>query len=342
MSFLTLLKDKIPFFLYNLALFLIISSIIYLCPNKAIAMDSILYIGELQLFFMIIYLCTSIFRKKIFIHKLNESMNNLNFNEVNLFQKNNEEKYYYEIIKSYYKKLDNFMYEKEKEYNKNIDLITLWGHDVKTPISVINLLCENYETTKNPNLIYSIPKELLKIEDGVNKMLNLTKINNFEKDLFIEKIDLENMISAIIKKHSKYFISKKIKLEINIEKSTILSDIKWLSFILEQIINNSLKYTNNKGKISVEGIKKNSSYLLKIRDNGTEIKKEDLPRIFDKGFTGTNGRENLNSTGIGLYLSKEIIKKLGHNIYVQSKYKSYTETILKFNYDSILYNSIMD
>ncbi len=336
MNFLKLLRDQLPFFLYNLALFLFMASIIYLSPYKSIAIDSILYIGILQLFFMFIYISINIFHKKQFINKIDDGMSNLDFNEVSFFNKTNEEKYYYNIIKSYYEKLDNFMYKKEKEYIENLDLITLWGgHDIKTPISVINLLCENYETTENPELISSIPKELLKVEDGVNKLLNLTRINNFEKDFSIEKIDLESLTVSIIKKHSKYFISKKIKLDFNIEKINILSDIKWLSFIVEQIINNALKYTDNNGIISIIGFRNGSSYLLKIRDNGVGIKKEDLPRIFDKGFTGINGRENLNSTGIGLYLSKEIMKKLGHNIYVQSKYTNYTEMVLEFNVDTI-------
>ncbi|MEW9094708.1 MAG: ATP-binding protein [Clostridiaceae bacterium] len=335
MKFLDLLKDKIPFFIYNLALFLIIAIVIYLSPNKAIAVDVIGYIGIFQLFFMTIFICISIFHKKKFISNIEEGMSNSDFNEVNFFNKNNEEAYYYRIIKTYYEKLDDFMYEKEKEYNENLDLITVWGHDIKTPISVIKLLCENYEVNKNPELIDSMPRELFKIEDGVNKMLNLTRINNFEKDFFIEKIDLEDIVFNIVKKHTKYFISKKIKLEINIDKVSILSDVKWLSFIIEQIINNSLKYTDNNGNISIRGVKGDSCYLLKIRDDGVGIKTEDLPRVFQKGFTGTNGRENLNSTGIGLYLTEQVIKKIGHNIYIRSEYGTYTEVVLEFNNEEI-------
>ncbi len=336
MSFFNLLKDKVSFFIYNLVVFLFMSSVIYLSPYKAISLDCIIYIGIFQLISMCFYISISVLHKKNFIDKIENGISNLDFTEVTFFNKNKEQKYYYKIIKKYYEKLNKFMEEKEEEYTENIDLITIWGHDIKTPISVIKLLCENYESNQNPELIESIPKELLKIEDGVNKMLNLTRINNFEKDLFIEKIDVENIVFDIIKKHSKYFISKKIKLEVNIEKVNLLSDIKWLSFILEQIINNALKYTSNKGTISIKGFSESSYYVLKIKDNGTGIKPEDIPRVFDKGFTGTNGRENLNSTGIGLYLSNQVIKKLGHNIYINSEYGKYTELILKFNKEDLI------
>ena len=324
------LIDQKNFFIYNLFLFITYTLIIILSPLKVIAFNTIIYILLFQILFMICFLAAGYLHKKKYLRSLTDGLSDGSFKNIELFNKTNEELYYYNLLNDYYEKLEDFMYQKEKEYTSNIDLINIWGHDIKTPISAVKMLLANYEETGNSSLIDLLPTEILKIEDDVNKVIQLTRINNFEKDLFIENLNIKDIIFDSIKRNSKYFITKKISLLDNIEDSCILSDKKWLSFVLEQILTNSLKYTDTKGKIIIIGKIEGNYYHLSIKDNGIGIAPEDLPRIFDKGFTGSNGRNNLNSTGIGLYLAKEVCNKLKHQITASSVEGQYTEITIKF------------
>ena len=153
------------------------------------------------------------------------------------------------------------------------------------------------------------------------------------KDFLIQEVNIEKIIRNIIKKYSKYFISKKIILDLNNLNFKVLSDEKWLYFIFEQLLSNSLKYSSLGDNISIY-CKRTKNYLqLRVEDTGCGIKKEDLNRIFNKGFTGNNGRNNSKSTGLGLYLVKELCDKLGHKIDVDSEYNQYTKFTITFKCD---------
>ena len=137
--------------------------------------------------------------------------------------------------------------------------------------------------------------------------------NNVEKDYIIKKTDLKKVIDHVITKNKKDLINKKVKIDIKVQ-DYVYSDSKWLEFIINQIIINSIKYTKENPEIIIKQIKTKENVILSIKDNGIGIKKEEQNKVFNKGFTGTNGRKNNNSTGIGLYLAKKLTEKLGHNI----------------------------
>ena len=144
------------------------------------------------------------------------------------------------------------------------------------------------------------------------------------------RLYLDRLVKEAVKKQAKTFINKKINIEIDNIDLVVTTDKKWLSFILDQVLSNALKYTSPGGRIKIYGSIEDKAQKLIIEDNGIGVKSEDLRRVFDKGFTGYNGRENYKSTGIGLYLSKKLARKLGHDISIESKYGEYTKIIIIF------------
>jgi signal transduction histidine kinase len=219
------------------------------------------------------------------------------------------------------------LYDQKKDYE---EFITSWVHQIKTPISVCRLLIEHNLNTPNKETLYSLEEEIDKIENYIEQALYYSKIDDFSKDYFINEVILDRMVKEAVKKQAKTFINKKIGVEIENIELAVTTDKKWLSFILDQVLSNALKYTSPEGHIKIYGLIQDKVQKLIIEDNGIGIKPEDLERVFDKGFTGYNGRESYKSTGIGLYLSKQLARKLGHNIEIESKYGEYTKVTISF------------
>lgn len=219
---------------------------------------------------------------------------------------------YQKIIKeSYYNKIK--VVEKfDIRQTEMLDYYTLWAHQIKTPIAAMKLLLQTeYRDNKE------LSEQLFKIEQYVEMVLWYLKIEDITKDLVLEKCDLSEIIKQAVRKYANVFIRKHIILELKDIGCIVLTDEKWLLFVIEQILSNSLKYTN-KGKIIIS-MSKNKEKTLIIEDTGIGIAKEDLPRVCEKGFTGYNGRMDKKATGIGLYLCNKILSKLSHNINIESE-----------------------
>ncbi len=211
-----------------------------------------------------------------------------------------------------------FANEEYKEY------IELWIHEIKTPIAVSKMIVENNpsEITKNIN------EEIEKVEYFVEQALFYARSNNVEKDYIIKPMNLQKIINSVILKNKRSFISKKIKLNIHDVDKEVYSDSKWMAFILNQIIINSIKYSKkDKAEIEIFSEEYKDNTVLYIKDNGIGIESDNLPRVFEKGFTGENGRKMNKSTGIGLYLCKKLCDKLGQNIEINSVLNM--ETVVK-------------
>lgn len=192
-----------------------------------------------------------------------------------------------------------------------IDYYTLWVHQIKTPISAMRLLLQTEELTQNSEL----SSELFKIEQYVEMVLGYLRIENISSDLVLSKYDLSNVVKQAIRKYATIFIGQKITLDFKEMDCLVLTDEKWLVFVIEQILSNALKYTKS-GTISIY---MEAEKTLVIKDSGIGIASEDLPRVFEKGFTGFNGRMDKKSTGIGLYLCKKILNKLSHKMTITSQ-----------------------
>src|SRR5665648_170690 len=191
------------------------------------------------------------------------------------------------------------------------DYYTLWAHQIKTPISAMRLLLQTEASTQNSEL----STQLFKIEQYVEMVLGYLRIESIASDLVLSQYDLSKVVKQAIRKYAAIFIGQKITLDFKEMDCLVLTDEKWLVFVIEQIISNALKYTTS-GTITIY---LEAEKTLVIKDSGIGIDSEDLPRVFEKGFTGFNGRMDKKSTGIGLYLCKKILNKLSHKVTITSQ-----------------------
>lgn len=219
----------------------------------------------------------------------------------------------------------NRIQERQKEH---YDFIVSWFHEIKTPIAVLRLL---QQTDMDAD---SLREEIAKVENYVDQALYYAKLDSFNQDYDIRKCDIIKITKDIVKSHSKSFISKNIRLHIQADKLEVQSDPKWLHFIVNQLLTNSLKYTEPGGEITISVVETPQEKQLVIRDNGIGISRKDLPRVFNRGFTGETGRLHSKSTGMGLYLAQQLCNKLGHYISCTSKVNEYTQFIVHFPLDS--------
>lgn len=192
------------------------------------------------------------------------------------------------------------------------DYYTMWVHQIKTPIAAAGLLLQEEKPDSKV-----LQNELFKIEQYVDMVLGYLRTEDMAADMQLEKVDLDHLIREQIHKFARIFIGKKLALDYQGVTETVLTDEKWLGFVIGQLLSNALKYTK-KGKISIY-MRAEEPHTLVIQDTGIGIRPEDLPRVFEKGFTGYNGREEGHSSGIGLYLCGKIMKKLDHRIWIQSE-----------------------
>ena len=241
------------------------------------------------------------------------------------------EKQYQELIRILYKnKMDILIQAEEKEKDR-VDYITQWTHQIKTPISAMRLLLQagNWEEKQD------LEMELVKIEKYVESVLQYVRIDHMSNDIVLQRHPLDEIIKKAIRKNAKIFIHQKIHLDFRETGITVLTDAKWLLFVIEQILSNALKYTKE-GTISIylEGAPEDKRFV--IRDTGIGISEEDLPRVFEKGFTGANGRLYSQSTGMGLYLAKQVMDKLSHRLSIQSKLGQGTKVIFDLKTEDIL------
>lgn len=220
--------------------------------------------------------------------------------------------------------LRNDFLAKEKELQ---EYFLIWIHQIKTPITAGKLICDSDIENEN---VKNIKKELIYIEDYTNMALSYLKMANHNTDMDISLVNLDDIIRPLIKKYAILFISNNIKLEYKKLNVKVITDSKWCMVVIEQLLSNAIKYTKN-GIVSITFNEKEN--YLEIKDNGIGIKDSDLPKIFDNGYSGFNGRQNQKSTGIGLFLVKQILDKLGQKVKLESKLGEGTSVKVYFNID---------
>lgn len=198
-----------------------------------------------------------------------------------------------------------------KERSDSIDYFTTWVHQIKTPISVMQMILQSEDTEE----YRALSAELFRIEQYVEMALCWFRLDSRSNDFVISQIPLDEVIRTAIRKYASQLIRKRIRIVYEGTDETVLSDEKWLLFIIEQILSNAVKYTES-GSVTISV---GENKVLQINDTGIGIAAEDLPRIFEKGYTGYNGRADKKSTGLGLYLCKKAADKLSHGISAWSK-----------------------
>lgn len=219
--------------------------------------------------------------------------------------------------------------QEQKEYREYIES---WVHEIKAPITAIALNCENHRDERGRYLLV----ENRKVEDYVDMALYYARSDAVYKDYMIAETNLQETAEKVMMQNKYYLIQRRIQAEVDCP-DTVFTDGKWIGFILNQLVQNSAKYGRKEGaQIWIATETQKSGVLLKVKDNGAGIPAEELPRIFEKGFTGTNGRETERSTGMGLYLCHKLCRKLGIGIRAVSEEGAGTEMILEFPVSSYL------
>ena len=234
------------------------------------------------------------------------------------------------------------LYEINKSMKENVnkaraksqdfqEYIEMWVHEVKAPLATLELINRrntNEDSTK-------IQLELMRLENELERILYYTRSENAENDYLITKVKLAEVVKNVGIKNMTALLENKINFEVQDFDLMVMSDAKWLEFILAQVINNSIKYRRKirNSYIRISAKQKNNLIELEILDNGIGIAPADLKQVFKKSFTGQNGRKIAHSTGMGLYIAKNMCEKLGHQIKIESKENQYTKVTISFSKD---------
>lgn len=227
------------------------------------------------------------------------------------------------------------------------DYYSMWVHQIKTPISAMKLLlevereelglliCDEEQQASLKELsdnVASFEDELFRIEEYVSMALQYQRVSSTENDFVLEKVSVDGVIRDTIKKYAKIMIRRHIGINYSGTGQEVYTDGKWLTFMLEQILSNAIKYTPQ-GGVTIETAEEKDRFFITIKDTGIGIKAEDLPRVFEKGYTGYNGHADKKATGIGLYLCRQMADKLGHTIRMESEIGKGTKVWIGFDLD---------
>ena len=217
---------------------------------------------------------------------------------------------YREVIRLLCEEHNQYKSETNYKYTDMIDYYTVWAHQIKTPIAAMRLTLQNEDTP----LTRKLTNDLYRIEQYVEMVLTFLRLNSDSTDYVFKEYDLDNIVKSAVKKFSSEFIGRKLRLIYDPLNTSVITDEKWLSFVIEQVLSNALKYTPS-GSITISLV---GEKTLRIEDTGIGIAPSDLPRIFENGYTGFNGRTDKKASGIGLYLCRRVCNNLGHTITANS------------------------
>ena len=329
MRFKEFMKDKM---LLIISVILALISIEILLMAYKIGILVRLYVPVIILFVVILAISIEYNRKKDYYNELIKNMEDLRekylISEIIKTPNFIEGKILKEVLQDTGKSmLENVNYYKhiQEEYKEYIEL---WIHEVKIPIAASKMIIENHKN----DITKSIDEELDKVENYTEQALYYARSNAVEKDYIITKTNLKEIVNSAILKNKSTLLNERVSLELENLKQEVYTDSKWATFIINQIIQNAIKYAReNEKKIEIYSKEKNDKVILYIKDNGIGIKKGEITRVFERGFTGENGRIiGQKSTGIGLYLCKKLCDKLGLGIELNSEKGEGTEVRIIF------------
>ena len=322
------IKERIVFIIINSLILLFTALLLMVLKVDSFAILFIIIINGVGI---LTYHIFDYLRKKQYYDEIKENMESLDkkylISEVIEEGTFTESKLIYDVICKGNKAMNDEIGEFKRGINDYREYIELWVHEIKTPIATCKLLIENNESP----LTESIGEEVCKLENYIDQALFYTRSNTLEKDYIIKEMSLSSCVNKVLNNNADSLIKKKVKISLGDLEKGVYSDSKWIEFILGQIISNSIKYMNKEHKELKIYCNENSKYvILNIEDNGAGISEKDLSRVFDKGFTGENGRKFGKSTGIGLYLCKKLCKKLGLDITLISEEGKFTRVSIIF------------
>lgn len=343
------LKDRIGYavvFFVNTLLVILIMYLAIIIKYKIVPRENILYAFLVSAVLFIFYLLYDYIRLKPFynyLNKIDESSNKLNSIANMTEGKTVEQKIYNNILQNTYKSYSNKLSKYEDNHKQYMYFVNRWVHQMKTPVSVINLLIQDGNKENYREILDSISEENEKIAHGLEMMLFNARLSQFNLDFKVEKVDILGVVRKVINDNKKSLIRYSIYPKIKGEKSIIVeTDYKWISFVINQILVNAIKYSKDISKkekyITFEIKDEVDNIVLSIEDQGIGIPKEDRKRVFNAFFTGKNGRKTSESTGMGMYLSKKICDELGHGLTLKSEEGEGTKFYITFYRGKNIFN----
>ncbi|WP_303866532.1 HAMP domain-containing sensor histidine kinase [Acetobacterium wieringae] len=328
------LWDKKYLILINIITTLFIGTIIYIGETVSLSRSNGLYVVAVALFIFAVYLVVDFISKNKYYKQLKKTADLEGLDWVNSLPLpvTSEQRMFNELLLKQYQAINRKLSEYQSKSIENREFITMWVHEIKTPIAASKLIIENSLDHPSEEVLYSIEDEIEKIEDFVQMTLFYSRTDDFATDYIINRINLKKVVNECIKRAFSSITNKNLNLQLKSLDLHIDTDEKWLGFIIKQILDNAIKYSKKNGEISIYGESFEEEVTLTIEDQGAGIKEEDILRVFDKNFTGSNGRKYVTSTGIGLYLSQKIARKLGHCITISSNSGKGTKVVIHFPY----------
>lgn len=323
------------YLIYRRALILLYLAVMILFPGVQVicrvTLSPVLSVMQIITFFMVIFWIGDFLRFRGRHRQLEQIARQLSVQPHEFPQPRNLcEADDFMVIQGLYDKLRDSLQAVDEHHAEQEEVYTLWVHQIKTPIAALQLL-EQSDLPFDDKARGLLRQELFKIEQYVEMALQYIKMEDLSTDLVVREYSLQEIVRASVKKYAPLFIYKKLTIEIEDFDTVVLTDSKWLSFIIEQLLSNAIKYTYA-GGVSISCKKKMNGRPaeLHIRDTGIGIKREDLQRVFEKGYTGYNGRVDKKASGIGLYLARKVAREMAHEVYLDSIVSEGTLAVVRF------------
>lgn len=293
--------------------------ILWLSPDMAVNFSIIGYLVLLQGLFLLLFLTIDYSLKKRWWQSLDVSEHPPSLENYLSEATFAEEKIVQDYINGLVIEHQQVIQQAINNQQDQKDYIDSWVHEIKVPLAAVNLILQSIEDDIPEKKYYLVENELSKIDEYVEQVLYYARLDSFSRDYLIQEYSLKEIVQSVIRTQGNYFIQKNLHFSIEGNDQTVLTDAKWVAFIFKQLVSNAIKYTATGGEIEVTISRTKEGAWLMLKDSGIGIPKEDQRRIFDKGFTGENGRiSEQHSTGLGLYLAKSLADKLGHQLTVGS------------------------
>ena len=334
MSLKKLLYDFFRFKKREIIALLLNSFLVILFYNLFYENAEVIYPISLSLFVISIYLGIELIRFKVFLRKLDEAKKSEVYDSKDMDYLQEET---LSVISAIHKEYAGEVTRQKLEFKNRAILFSKWIHNIKTSLAVIDLACETYkDNEKHLNekamiCINDVIEENSCVKKNLEEALNVIRLDEFSNDYITGDINLKSLVTEVINSKKRDFIYSKVFPKVIIDDEIdIYTDKKWCSYIIGQVIDNSIKYSSESGRIEISFIEDKDSTILSIKDYGIGIKKGEIQSVFKEFYTGNTGRENRNSTGIGLYMVKIIAEKLGHKISIDSEFGRWTEFKIEF------------
>lgn len=330
------LKDK--WFIITIFLFTYLTLLSFIVGFK-IGMQFKIIFSVIYLLLVIILFCYDYFRKYFFYKDMINKLKLLNEKYLlcELVKKPDflEGKIIYDVLYEVNKSMNENIIDYKEKINNFKEYIELWIHEVKIPLSALILYTHNKKINK------TILKEINRIDEYLEQILYYIRSENSNEDYIIKQVLLSKVVREVMLKNKDILLEKNINVTIDLDNIKVLTDIKWLEFMINQVISNSIKYTKNikNRKIIIKAYKIKDNIILEIYDNGIGIPKCDINKVFNKTFTGLNGRKINSSTGMGLYIVNNLCKKLGHKVRIESIEGKYTKVLFYFD-NNLFYREV--